>query len=328
MRFFYTIVYLFVSYTMFANNTYNITVRTLVKGSYVPDANFTLAVRETEYKGFEARIQTHGYGGKGFDLSIEEDESEAMKIAQFERESAEEFARDEKKTPKEKIEELISFTTKKLSDVEKNKKSNEAKILSLKANLAKYKASYDRARSSASEMKRLGDFISANREELFEIKKPKMSTSRKVDSSYQGFGTSIRIGINKVENGIASISLDYSYSNFLGWMSGGGSNNGNSMTSLPRIEFIEMEGITQDIPLGKDFCFQFARPSDEGKTLESAMNSSEIFSNFSRNKKVKSDNRAKVETLETFDSYSNILKKFSGKENSVIRVIITITKSN
>ena len=150
------------------------------------------------------------------------------------------------------------------------------------------------------------------------------------DGTYP-YGTVCAIDIKKSNGKTVTFDFEYAISRIIGWIDGEGTNNNNSMNSSLEVEYIEMPKKTEVVAeLGKQYCFQIARPEKGFSTFEDARNKTSIFSESGKAEASMNDDEARrlelANPLNAHGDLAQIRAKFKGKEKRVIRAVVTITK--
>ncbi len=227
----------------------------------------------------------------------------------------------------------------------KNQSTNPADYASVGASASadsyKYQAAYEAAKIKYDEFKTAYNKAKRTRKVLEEMvceidekirdKYQKLMDAPIIPDGTYPYGTFCAIELKEINQNIATIDFEYAISRFLGWMEGEGNNNGNMMNHSLDLEYIEMpKKKNVKVELGKQYCFQIARPEKGFGSLEDAKSKTSIFSDSGKAEASMDEAevlaREQANPLNAHDDFVAIRKKFKGKDKRVVRAVVTISK--
>ena len=225
-----------------------------------------------------------------------------------------------------------------LSMGESSAKNMAENVAQTKAELDQYTKAYERYKNNKAEIQKMADQLdqekadasprrrSLRRNGSVNGESAPMPASAPDHESYP-WGTYVEVKLIEANDGpMALVGLNYSISRVIGWAKGDGNNNSNSLSTIPMLEVVERLGKEALMPLDTEYCFQFTRPSDAGKSLQSAMNATNIFSKSNSGAIKELPKEDAANSLDADDTFENIRKKYKGREGEVVRVIIEVRK--
>lgn len=348
--------------------TYEVKVKTLADKTTFPVASFIMEAGSPQMKGFEGSIRAVGFGGEGIKpvKILEREIREKLTLEMKEELSLKDWEKLDNELEKlerelEKRERMMSRAGKSYalsvaqngkkdkntaqSKTPRKKQSSAAQADASSASLENYKhqeayqkakakydafkASYDKAKRTRSVLK---EMVSEIDEEIKERYQKLIETPVIADGTYP-YGTFCAIEIKKASDNAVNFDFEYAISRILGWMEGEGTNNNNLMNNSLDIEYIEMPKKTNvTAELGKQYCFQIARPEKTFGSLDEAKSKTSIFSDSGKAEASVDEEEARAKELanplNAHGDYNQIRAKFKGKEKRVVRVLVTITKRN
>lgn len=346
--------------------TYDVKVKTLADKTSFPVATFIMEVGSPQMKGFEGSIRAVGFGGEGIkpvkilereirekltlemkeELSLKDWEKLDNELEKLERE-LEKRERQLSRGAKSYASNLVQNGKKeKNAPVSKNRRrqapaaqgdasasaslenyKHQEAYQKAKAKYDAFKASYDRAKRTRSVLK---EMVAEIDDEIKEKYQRLIETPVIPDGTYP-YGTFCSIEIKKIADNTVTFDFEYAISRILGWMEGEGTNNNNLMNNSLDIEYIEMPKKTNvTAELGKQYCFQIARPEKTFGSLDDAKSKTSIFSDSGKAEASMDEEEVRqrelANPLNAHGDYAQIRTKFKGKDKRVVRVLITITK--
>lgn len=317
-----------------AKNEFDVKIRTFLGGDLVDTIEFELAAGETQYKGFDGKFLAKRYLSKGFEFggipyvpnggdSKDSTNSEKKtpldevqdRIMGFRAEMIE--LENTVRTAKSRMD-RVSKCTKALETIEGYWNKNKAQF---KESFLAYRKTFEK--ESLEESARDAEY-------------KKLSAKAKNDNrDYDVYdvGSFCRLKIKKVTPNFVIADIDYAYAKHTSDITTKGGNNNNAVTKYPQFERFVRTGLKDvKIPIGRAFCFQFARRTGkEAESLGDALDNTTIFKrdggdSTGQEVAVKSDS-AFNSPLDTQGLFSEIKKNFTGETKNTLRAVFMIKRA-
>lgn len=332
---------------------YNLTVKTVANPTSFPDAVFLIEAGTAQMKGFEAQIKPVGFGAEGIKtITVQNQElherlEKAMKkeLGLNSSEKLDSLYRKLENTYKRlelslnmPAEEPAKNNRRGISSRRAKNEQEANEFMRGRAN-AKLQEAYDKAKLEFKNFEELYNRAKRNKniekslvseiDEKIKLRYEKLFQESIIPDGTLPYGTFCYLNLKKVSGNTATIDFEYAISRMLGWMQGEGTNNNNSMNTSIDMEYVELPRVENvKIELGKTYCFQIARPEEQGGTLKQAQNATSIFATENTSKTIDAgiaEQSKAANPLTTHGEYNQIRTKFKGKEKKVIRVLVTLT---
>jgi len=303
--------------------TYSLTVETQVGTRNEDKFSFSLSPKVAQTKGFESKLLAKRYRAQGF-LSKE---LERQKMLEEEEKKDSDLLKmkpiDVVRDMLEKTRKESDFADHRLETAQSKKEALAEKVKELEDLLekaARNQATFERA--FAEFQKKYG--INAEEMKYKQMMRKRPRDTGDVDEVE--IGSFCTAAITKVSEKVAHLDVDYAYNRIASGFYADGNNNDNTVTKITVIERFSKLGVKDlKLPLGKTYCFQFARKTGEkGGSLSEAASQAGIFGGGDGSGGAAASVEEPKSELDAEGFLPEIKRKFPDDAGKVVRVLITV----